>query len=33
MPDFKLSLRGVEELIRVRNNGQLPVIVKDTLSL
>ena len=33
MPDFKLSLRGVEELIRLRNNGQLPVIVKDTLSL
>ena len=31
--DFKLSLKGVEELIRSRNNGQLPVIVKDTLSL
>ncbi len=31
--EFKSSLRGVEELIRKRNKGELPTIIKDTLSL
>lgn len=31
--EFKLSLREVEVLIRKRNKGQLPVIVRDTLAL
>lgn len=33
MEEFKNSLRGVELLIRSRNNGELPTIIKDTLSL
>jgi hypothetical protein len=30
---FKNSLQGVEELIKQRNGGELPIIVKDTVSL
>ncbi len=33
LQEFKTSLKGVEELIKARNNGQLPTIIKDTLSL
>ncbi len=33
LQDFKSSLRGVETLIKTRNNGQLPTVIKDTLSL
>lgn len=33
LQDFKVSLKGVEVLIKARNNGQLPTVVKDTLSL
>lgn len=33
LQEFKTALKGVEELIKVRNNGQLPTIIKDTLSL
>ncbi|MBL7933431.1 MAG: hypothetical protein JNL60_16110 [Bacteroidia bacterium] len=31
--EFKNALKGVENLIRSRNNGELPVIIKDTVSL
>ena len=31
--EFKLSLREVEQFIRSRNKGQMPTVVKDTLSL
>ncbi len=31
--EFRNSLRGVEELMRNRNKGELPTIIKDTLSL
>ena len=31
--EFKHSVREVEALMRSRNNGQLPTIVKDTLAL
>lgn len=33
LQEFKTALKGVEELIKARNNGQLPTIIKDTLSL
>lgn len=33
LEEFKNSLRGVEQLIRSHNNGELPTIIKDTLSL
>lgn len=33
MQEYKLSLRHVEQLIRSHNNGELPVIVKDTIDL
>ena len=33
LQEFKTALKGVEYLIKVRNNGQLPTVVKDTLSL
>lgn len=33
LEEFKISLKKVEELIRVRNKGQLPTIIKDTLAL
>jgi len=31
--EFKTALKGVELLIRSRNNGELPTIVKDSISL
>ena len=31
--EFKNSIRGVELLIRSRNKGELPTIIKDTVSL
>jgi hypothetical protein len=33
LQEFKAALKGVEYLIKARNNGQLPTVVKDTLSL
>lgn len=33
LQEFKTSLKGVEDIIKARNNGQLPTIIKDTLSL
>jgi hypothetical protein len=33
LEEFRNSLNGVETLIRSHNNGELPVIVKDTTSL
>jgi len=33
LQEFKTALKGVEELIKTRNSGQLPTIIKDTLSL
>jgi hypothetical protein len=33
LQEFKAALKGVEYLIIARNNGQLPTVVKDTLSL
>lgn len=33
MEEFKNALRGVELLIRRHNKGELPVIIKDTISL
>ena len=33
LQEFKTALNGVEYLIKARNNGQLPTVVKDTLSL
>jgi predicted transcriptional regulator len=33
LQEFKTALRGVEDLIKARNSGQLPTVVKDTLSL
>ena len=33
LQEFKTALKGVEDLIKARNNGQLPTVVKDTLSL
>lgn len=33
LEEFKNALKGVENLIRSRNNGELPVIIKDTVSL
>lgn len=33
LEEFKNSLRGVESLIRSRNKGELPTIIKDTVSL
>lgn len=33
LQEFKTALKGVEYLIKARNNGQLPTVVKDTLSL
>ncbi len=31
--EFKIALKGMENLIRRRNNGELPQIIKDTISL
>lgn len=33
MEEFTTSLKGVELLIRSRNNGELPTIVKDSINL
>jgi len=33
LQEFKNSLKGVELLIRSRNKGELPTIIKDTVSL
>lgn len=33
LQEFKMALKGVEELIKARNNRQLPTVIKDTLSL
>ncbi|MBA3680012.1 MAG: hypothetical protein H0W73_02310 [Bacteroidetes bacterium] len=33
LQEFKTALKAVEELIKARNNGQLPTVIKDTLSL
>ncbi len=33
LQEFKLSLSGVEALIRARNNGQMPTIIKDSIPL
>ncbi|MGZ4095925.1 MAG: hypothetical protein ACXVNQ_06105 [Bacteroidia bacterium] len=33
LQEFKLSLSGIESLIRSRNNGQMPVIIKDSIPL
>ncbi|MBA2611828.1 MAG: hypothetical protein H0U95_07660 [Bacteroidetes bacterium] len=33
LQEFKTALKGIEDLIKVRNNGQLPTVIKDTLSL
>jgi hypothetical protein len=33
LQEFKTALKGVEYLIKARNNGQLPTVVIDTLSL
>ncbi len=33
MEEFKNSLRGVEDLIKSRNRGELPTIIKDTIVL
>lgn len=33
LQEFKLSLAGIENLIRSRNNGQMPTIIKDSIPL
>jgi len=33
LQEFRICLSGIEQLIRARNNGELPTIVKDTTSL
>jgi hypothetical protein len=33
MQEFKNAINGVETLIRKRNNGELPTIIKDTIAL
>jgi hypothetical protein len=33
LEEYKNSLKGVELLIRSRNNGELPTIIKDTVAL
>jgi hypothetical protein len=33
LQEFKLSLSGVEALIKSRNNGQMPTIIKDSIPL
>ena len=33
LEEFRNSLPGVERLIKTRNNGELPVIIKDTVNL
>lgn len=33
LQDFKTALKGVENVIKARNNGLLPTVIKDTLSL
>ena len=33
LEEFKNSLKGIELLIRSRNKGELPTIIKDTISL
>jgi hypothetical protein len=33
LEEFKTSLPGVEQLIKSRNNGELPTIIKDTVNL
>jgi hypothetical protein len=33
LQEFKLSLQSIEEIIRSRNNGQMPTIIKDSIPL
>jgi len=33
LQEFKLSLSGIEALIKSRNNGQMPTIIKDSIPL
>jgi hypothetical protein len=33
LQEFKLSLSGIEGLIRARNNGQMPTVIKDSIPL
>ena len=33
LEEFSTSLKGVELLIRSRNNGELPIIIKDSINL
>ncbi len=33
LQEFKLSLAGIEALIRARNNGQMPTVIKDSIPL
>ncbi len=33
LQEFKLSLSGIEKLIRARNNGQMPTVIKDSIPL
>ena len=33
LQEFKLSLSGIEQLIRARNNGQMPTVIKDSIPL
>ncbi len=33
LQEFKLSLSDIEKLIRARNNGQMPTIIKDSIPL
>ncbi|MBI2720734.1 MAG: hypothetical protein HYX39_01030 [Bacteroidetes bacterium] len=33
LQEFKLSLTGIENIIRSRNNGQMPTIIKDSIPL
>jgi len=33
LQEFRLSLAGIESLIRSRNNGQMPTVIKDSIPL
>jgi hypothetical protein len=33
LEDFRNSIKGVEQLIMIRNNGQLPTIMRDTINI
>jgi hypothetical protein len=33
LQEFRLSLAGIENLIRSRNNGQMPTVIKDSIPL